>query len=100
MEQLPIERRRRPRISTMILCEISRDRQAPELVRVRDMSECGLKIAAQCSLAEGTRLKIRMPGVERWVPAQVVWSNGKIAGIAFSQAIDLPQAGTLPPRQL
>ena len=74
----------------MILCEISRNCQDPQLARVRDMSECGLKIATPWKLEKGSRLRIRMPGLDRWVLATVIWSEGSIAGLAFSQAIDLP----------
>lgn len=74
----------------MILCEIRIGEQAPELVRVRDLSECGLKIATARRLLLGDRLRVRLPGADEWSLARVVWCAGGVAGLAFARAIDLP----------
>ena len=84
------DRRRRPRLSTMILCEIRIGEQPPELVRVRDLSECGLKIATERKLLLGDRVRIRLPGTADWSLARVAWCARGVAGLSFSRAIDLP----------
>jgi len=86
------ERRRRPRIATMILCEIRIGEQPAELVRVRDMNECGVKIATRKPLLVGDRVRVRMTGTTDWCLARVVWGTSGVAGLAFSRAIDLPPA--------
>lgn len=83
-------RRRRPRISTMILCEIRVGEQPPELVRVRDLNECGMKIATPKVLLLGDRLRVRLPGANDWSLARVVWCARGVAGLAFARAVDLP----------
>lgn len=90
MTSKPVDRRRRPRLSTMILCEIRIGEQEPELVRVRDMSECGLKVARSAPLTLGDRLRIRLPGASQWCLARVVWCSKGTAGLSFARAIDLP----------
>lgn len=84
------DRRRRPRLSTMLLCEIRIGEQAPELVRVRDLNECGLKIATGRILLLGDRLRVRLPGATDWCLARVAWCSKGTAGLAFSRAIELP----------
>jgi hypothetical protein len=84
------ERRRRPRISTMILCEIRIGNQPPELVRVRDLNECGVKIATNRPLMLRDRLRVRLPGTEDWCLARVAWCTKGTAGLAFARAVDLP----------
>lgn len=86
----PDDRRRRPRLSTMILCEIRIGELPPELVRVRDLSEGGLKIATERKLLLGDRLRVRLPGTGDWSLARVAWCARGVAGLSFSRAIDLP----------
>lgn len=74
----------------MILCEIRIGEQPAERVRVRDLSECGLKIATERKLLLGDRLRIRLPGTADWSLARVAWCGRGVAGLAFSRAIDLP----------
>ncbi|MBX9897115.1 MAG: PilZ domain-containing protein [Qipengyuania sp.] len=90
MSNNPEDRRRRPRISTMILCEIRIGEQPPELVRVRDLSECGIKIATGKTLLLGDRLRVRLPGAIDWCFARVAWCSKGTAGLAFARAMDLP----------
>lgn len=93
-------RRRRPRISTMILCEIIVGMNPPELARVRDLSECGMKIATPRPLVLGERVRIRLPGTDCWVLARVSWCMQGTAGLAFSRAIDMPGvSGAQLPRE-
>jgi hypothetical protein len=86
----PDDKRRRPRISTMILCEIRVGEQPPELVRVRDLNEGGAKIATSKTLLLGDRLRVRLPGMADWSLARVVWCSKGIAGLAFTRAVELP----------
>lgn len=86
----PDDRRRRKRISTMILCEIRVGEQPPEVVRVRDLAETGIKIATGKALLLGDRLRVRLPGVNEWTLARVVWCSKGLAGLSFGRAIDLP----------
>ena len=84
------ERRRRPRISTMILCEIRIGEQPAELVRIRNINECGIKIATSKPLVIGDRLRVRLPGAADWSLARVVWCDRGTAGLSFARALDLP----------
>lgn len=91
------DRRRRPRLSTMILCEIRIGEQPPELARVRDLTECGLKIATERKLLLGDRLRVRLPGTREWSLARVAWCSRGVAGLSFPRAIALPGvAGARP----
>ena len=91
MSQNTDERRRRPRISTMILCEIRIGELPSEIVRVRDLNECGIKIATPRVLLIGDRLRVRLPGAADWCLARVAWCSKGVAGLSFSRAIDLPR---------
>lgn len=84
------DRRRRPRLSTMILCELRIGELPPQLVRVRDLSECGVKIATDRKLLLGDRVRIKLPGTGDWSLARVAWCAQGVAGLSFSRAIDLP----------
>lgn len=75
----------------MILCDLCLGENQPQLVRVRDMSELGLRIATTIPLVQGMRLKVMLPGATDWLPARVVWANGRLAGLAFSRAVELPR---------
>lgn len=94
------DNRRRPRISTMILCELNLGDNTFELARVRDLSECGIKIATPRVLLVGDRIHVRLPGASAWVMARVVWCGKGVAGLAFVRAIDLPQVSGAKPRDL
>ena len=85
------DNRRRPRISTMILCELNLGENSVELARVRDLSEHGIKIATNRILLVGDRIHVRLPGASNWVMARVVWCEKGVAGLSFVRAIDLPQ---------
>lgn len=91
MTTRPEERRRRPRISTMILCELSSAHAEPHWGRVRDLSECGLRVASPVPLKTGQFVRVKLPGREDWVAARVAWCDGALAGLAFGRAIDLPE---------
>lgn len=81
----------------MILCEVRIGEQPPELVRVRDLNECGLKIATERKLLLGDRLRVRLPGTGEWSLARVAWCARGVAGLSFPRAIDLPGvAGARP----
>lgn len=85
------DRRRRKRIATMILCEIRIGELPPQLARVRDLTECGVKIAFAARLLLGDRVRVRLPGSAEWILARVVWCARGVAGLGFVRAIDLPQ---------
>jgi hypothetical protein len=74
----------------MVLCEIRVGEHPAELVRVRDLSECGIKIATNRTLLLGDRLRVRLPGATDWCLARVAWAANGTAGLAFSRAVDLP----------
>lgn len=74
----------------MILCEIRIGEHPPELVRVRDLTETGLKIATTRTLLLGDRVRIRMPGKPDWHPARVAWCAKGVAGLNFVRSIELP----------
>ena len=86
------ERRVRSRIPAMILCEIRLDGGEPELVRIRDFSDTGLKIATAVPLVQGQVVRVRLPGAPVWASAQVAWRAGRIAGIRFLHASIFPHA--------
>lgn len=90
MPEASAERRRRPRFSTMILCEIRQGSGEPQLVRIRDLSECGMKIATREALNTEDRLWVRLPGSQDWSIARVAWRTNSLVGLAFSQALELP----------
>lgn len=75
----------------MIVCELRIGERAPEPVRVRDLTECGVKIAARTPLVPGDRVRVRLPGSVDWTLARVVWCARGVAGLAFVRAIDLPR---------
>lgn len=75
----------------MILCECADSGGKARLVRIRDLSECGLKIAIPDPVPVGTFLRIRLPRDPRWLAARVVWWANGTAGIAFMRAVDLPE---------
>lgn len=91
MPPISSERRRRPRISTMMLCEIRQGGGEPQLVRVRHLSECGLKIASKSEFTIGDRVWVRLPGAEEWALARVAWQTTNLVGLAFTQAVELPR---------
>lgn len=97
MTNAPQERRRRPRVSTMMLCDLCPGDHNPQIVRIRDMSELGLRIAAPFPLSVEQRIRVHLHGGCDWVRARVVWTQGLIAGIAFAHAIDLPRVSERPP---
>jgi hypothetical protein len=97
MTSLPSDRRRRPRISTMMLAQIRVAGDPPEVTRVRDLSECGLKIASKRPLRPGQNLKVRLPSMEGWVLARVAWAARGVAGVAFLSAVDLTALSNLRP---
>ena len=83
----------------MILCELRVGELPPEHARVRDLSECGVKIATPRTLSMGERLRIRLPGTSDWTLARVAWCGGGLAGLAFLRAIDIPRVNGAHPRR-
>lgn len=84
----------------MILCEFIIGIDPAELARVRDLSECGMKIATTRRLVVGESLRIRLPGADEWVLARVSWSMEGTAGVAFARAVDMPGvSGAQIPRE-
>lgn len=81
----------------MILCELRVRAGAPELVRIRDLSERGLKIATGIPLIVGDHVRVRLPGSTEWALARVAWRAPATAGLAFLWAIDIPQPGAARP---
>ena len=75
----------------MILCELRIGEQPPELVRIRDLTEGGIKIATPRVLLLGDRLRVRLPGTADWSLARVAWCSKGVAGLSFVRAIDLPR---------
>lgn len=95
-----LERRRRPRISTMILCELRIGESPAEVVRIRDLNEVGVKIATPRPLLLGDRVRLRLPGSQDWLLARVAWQGNGVAGLAFTRAIDLPRIAGVTPHAL
>jgi hypothetical protein len=91
------DRRRRPRISTMILAQLQLGAEAPHLTRVRDLSECGVRVATKLRLVPGQHVRVQLPGYGAWVLGKVAWVTQGVAGIAFLRAIDLPDMKGLRP---
>lgn len=84
----------------MILCEFRIGALPPQLARVRDLSECGIKIATTEDLTPGERIHVRLPGACDWLLARVAWRTQGIVGLAFSRAVELPRVcGALEPRE-
>lgn len=85
----------------MILCEFAATDGEQRFARIRDLSECGIKIATPEPMDVGTRLSVRLPGSQRWLHARVVWSGDGITGVAFAQTVELPEiAGARPRNQI
>ena len=76
----------------MMLCEIRQGTGEPQLVRIRDLSECGLKIASKSEFVVGERIWVRLPDAEEWAYARVAWQTTNLVGLAFSQAVELPRS--------
>ena len=84
----------------MILCEIIVGMNPAELARVRDLSECGMKIATMRPFVLGERVRVRLPGADEWVLARVSWCIDGTAGLAFARAIEMPGvSGAQIPRE-
>lgn len=83
----------------MILCEIRVGEQPAELVRVRDLNECGIKIATSKILLLGDHLRVRLPGASAWCLARVAWCSKGTAGLSFARAVDLPGVVTARPSE-
>lgn len=81
----------------MILCELRTGAKPPELVRIRDLSECGIRIATALPLLQGEHVRVRLPGASDWIMARVAWRTPLIAGLAFLRAIDLAQIADTRP---
>lgn len=73
----------------MMLCEIRLGTDSPELVRIRDLSECGIRVATVLPLAEGRHVGVRLLGGGEWLLARVAWQDRGVAGLAFLRAVDL-----------
>jgi hypothetical protein len=91
MPDTPTERRRRQRLSTMILCEIRLGMGPAHLVRIRDLSESGIKVATPLFLAVDERVWVRLPGASDWAIARVAWRAKGTAGLSFLRAVDVPE---------
>lgn len=81
----------------MILCEIRVGEQPPELVRIRDLAEGGIRIATRKALLLGDRLRVRLPGRADWRLARVAWCEKGMAGLAFTRAVELPRMAETRP---
>lgn len=81
----------------MIVCEYQTAWGQPRLARIRDLSECGIKLATPEPLVVGGYVRIKLPGMPHWISARVVWSQAGTAGLAFSRAVDLPAIAGINP---
>lgn len=85
----------------MILCEFAATDGEQRFARIRDLSECGIKISTPEPMDVGTRLSVRLPGSQRWLHARVVWSGDGLTGVAFAKTVELPKiAGARPRNQI
>lgn len=78
----------------MIVCELLVGNAPAELVRIRDVSEIGLKIVTGRALVIGEYVRVRMPDAADFCPVRVVWCDRGMAGLAFLRAVDLPMVVT------
>ena len=85
-----IDRRERQRIVAMLLCEIEAVGMPSQLVRVRDLSNLGLRVVDPVNLGAQRSVRVRMPGSQVWVTARVAWSADGMTGLSFQRPIDLP----------
>lgn len=88
------DRRKRPRIAAMLLCEIEGTDLPSRHARVRDFNERGMRIACKAGLAPDSRVRVRLPGSQAWVSARVAWCQGGVAGLCFMQPVVLPRVPT------
>lgn len=79
------DRRRYLRHSTHFGAGLAANIRPSSKVTVTDLSVGGCGIRTDLHLEPGTRVWIRLPGLES-VPARVAWSDSGAAGLAF----DLP----------
>ena len=75
----------------MILCEIRQGMGSAHLVRIRDLSECGVRIATTFDLGPEERLWVRLPGATDWTIARVAWQAKGTAGLSFVRSLELPE---------
>jgi hypothetical protein len=82
----PGERRRMPRVELCCTARMETD-QRNALVTIRDMAQGGVKIESPFALEPEERVVIVPDGL-RPLAGIVRWSNGPVAGIAFSQELE------------
>lgn len=68
------------------LARIRQFRQPPEMIHVTDISIDGCGFRARCSLPEGTRLLLNLPGLEVWL-ATVAWFEDGRGGLKFDRPL-------------
>ena len=57
-----------------------------QALRLLDLSTVGCRIATQAAIRTGTRLLIKIPGLEFW-QGTVVWRRGHDAGVEFEREL-------------
>ncbi|MES2339127.1 MAG: PilZ domain-containing protein [Pseudomonadota bacterium] len=93
---------RSQRASVMLSAQVFRhDHREPTLHRVTNISETGVCLAQDGELTAGSVVVLTIGQVEH-VAADVKWSRGKLAGLAFREPIDvarsrLRRTGAAPP---
>ena len=81
------EKRSDPRQPVMVLAELDGGHRHKSWVRVRDISDGGLRLATRYRLKVGRLIALRLPQ-GNWLSARVIWAEPKLAGVRFCRKID------------
>ena len=76
-----------PRTPVMLLAELD-DARRRKWVRVRDISNGGIRLATRERMEPGQVIELRLAG-GGWQSARVVWARGTIVGLRFCRAIEV-----------
>ena len=79
--------RERRRQNLMLMANLRVAGGEQRRVRVRDISEGGLKVVAPATPASGTAIRIELPHLG-WLGGTVAWVKGGSFGIRLNAAID------------
>jgi hypothetical protein len=66
-------------------------RQPPEPIVIHDISTHGCGFESRWPFQPGTRVWLRLPGLERWVASVAWWQDGK-GGLAFEHPLHIAVA--------
>lgn len=81
-----VERRRAPREAVQFAVAVRERGRSALVVRAAELTALGCRIEGYLTVAEGTQVWVKLPGLES-VAGQVVWSLDGTVGIAFERPL-------------